>query len=418
MENDFTIDRGICSCSYGSCDKLHVTDWLNDITGNGAFDIVEVRFKNTRKDFYRNVNQLKLNPGDLVAVEASPGHDLGIVSLTGELVAEQIKKYKATVVNGELRKIYRLARQMDIDKWREAIALEYETMIQSRKITKDLNLDMKIGDVEYQGDRTKAIFYYIADGRVDFRQLIRVLAETFHIRVEMKQIGARQEAARIGGIGPCERELCCSTWICNFVSVTTNAARYQEISLNPQKLAGQCGKLKCCLNYEVDAYIDAQKDFPPNNIPLETEDGTWYHFKTDVFKRLMWYSAGRENAGNIVTLTVDQVKEVQAQNKKGQRVKKLDDQTPVLAVPKENGYENVIGEDSITRFDDKNKKSNRKKRKNRKPGNRPQNTNDAKKAEGQEERRSSPGRQGNARRRGPGRGGDRRRKEDNGPKTE
>ncbi|HZH71871.1 MAG TPA: PSP1 domain-containing protein, partial [Mariniphaga sp.] len=226
MENDYTIDRGICSCSYGSCDKLHVTDWLNDITGNGAFDIVEVRFKNTRKDFYRNVNQLKLNPGDLVAVEASPGHDLGIVSLTGELVAEQIKKYKATVVNGELRKIYRLARQMDIDKWREAIALEYETMIQSRKITKDLNLDMKIGDVEYQGDRTKAIFYYIADGRVDFRQLIRVLAETFHIRVEMKQIGARQEAGRIGGIGPCGRELCCCTWITNFVSVTTNSARY------------------------------------------------------------------------------------------------------------------------------------------------------------------------------------------------
>src|SRR5690554_2107677 len=278
MENVDTIDRGICSCGYGSCEKLHATDWLKDIKGVGENNIVEVRFKNTRKDFYRNVNNLKLKAGDLVAVEASPGHDIGIVSLTGELVTEQMKKYKVTTVNGELRKIYRHARPLDIDKWKEAISLEYETMIRSRQITADLKLNMKIGDVEYQGDRTKAIFYYIADERVDFRELIKVLAERFKVRIEMRQIGARQEAGRIGGIGPCGRELCCSTWMTNFKSVTTNAARYQEISLNPQKLAGQCGKLKCCLNYELDAYLDAQKDFPNTAIPLETEDGTWYHF--------------------------------------------------------------------------------------------------------------------------------------------
>lgn len=421
MEQDIATPTHSSKCdSCGDrCGKLEVFDWLSDLPDQSdGNDIVEIQFKNTRKGFYRNTSQTKLSKGDVVAVEASPGHDIGIVTLTGELVLLQMKKNNVSPSSYEFKRVYRKAKPLDLEKWEEAKGLEHETMLESRRIAWDLGLNMKIGDVEYQGDRTKAIFYYIADERVDFRELIKVLAERFKVRIEMRQIGARQEAGRIGGIGPCGRELCCSTWMTNFKSVTTNAARYQEISLNPQKLAGQCGKLKCCLNYELDAYLDAQKDFPNTAIPLETEDGTWYHFKTDVFKRLMWYSAGRENAGNIVTLTVDQVKEVQAQNKKGQRVKKLDDQTPVLAVPKENGYENVIGEDSITRFDDKNKKSNRKKRKNRKPGNRPQNTNDAKKAEGQEERRSSPGRQGNARRRGPGRGGDRRRKEDNGPKTE
>lgn len=363
MENDFTIDRGICSCSYGSCDKLHVTDWLNDITGNGACEIVEVRFKNTRKDFFRNVNHLKLNPGDLVAVEASPGHDLGIVSLTGELVAEQIKKYKATVVNGELRKIYRLARSMDIEKWREAIALEYETMIQSRKIAKELNLDMKIGDVEYQGDRTKAIFYYIADGRVDFRQLIRVLAETFHIRVEMKQIGARQEAGRIGGIGPCGRELCCCTWITNFVSVTTNAARYQEISLNPQKLAGQCGKLKCCLNYEVDAYIDAQRDFPPNNVPLETESGTYYFLKSDTFKGLYWYSLRGNTPSSMVALPVNLVKRVQRMNRNGQKPERLVSEEKQNGLVVEDTFHNMVGQEDLDRFNKPQAKTRKKKRK-------------------------------------------------------
>lgn len=421
MEQDIATPTHSSKCdSCGDrCGKLEVFDWLSDLPDQSdGNDIVEIQFKNTRKGFYRNTSQTKLSKGDVVAVEASPGHDIGIVTLTGELVLLQMKKNNVSPSSYEFKRVYRKAKPLDLEKWEEAKGLEHETMLESRRIAWDLGLNMKIGDVEYQGDRTKAIFYYIADERVDFRELIKVLAERFKVRIEMRQIGARQEAGRIGGIGPCGRELCCSTWMTNFKSVTTNAARYQEISLNPQKLAGQCGKLKCCLNYELDAYLDAQKDFPNTAIPLETEDGTWYHFKTDVFKRLMWYSAGRENAGNIVTLTVDQVKEVQAQNKKGQRVKKLDDQTAVLAVPKENGYENVIGEESITRFDDKNKKSNRKKRKNRKPGNRPQNQNEANKPEVQEERKSTPGRQGNARRRGPGRGGDRRRKEDNGPKTE
>ncbi|HKI87484.1 MAG TPA: PSP1 domain-containing protein, partial [Draconibacterium sp.] len=239
MENVDTIERGICYTKSGCCAKLNVTDWLKDIKSVGQTDdIIEVRFKNTRKDYYRNVNNLNLQVGDLVAVEANPGHDIGIISLMGELVTEQMKKHKVTLANGEIRKVYRKAKSVDIDKWKEAISLEHQTMIRSRQITTDLKLNMKIGDVEYQGDLTKAIFYYIADERVDFRQLIKVLAENFHIRIEMKQIGARQEAGRIGGIGPCGRELCCSTWLCNFVSVTTNAARYQEISLNPQKLAG------------------------------------------------------------------------------------------------------------------------------------------------------------------------------------
>lgn len=421
MEQDIATPAHSSKCdSCGDrCGKLEVFDWLSDLPDQSdGNDIVEIQFKNTRKGFYRNTSQTKLSKGDVVAVEASPGHDIGIVTLSGELVLLQMKKNNVSPSSYEFKRVYRKAKPLDLEKWEEAKGLEHETMLESRRIAWDLGLNMKIGDVEYQGDRTKAIFYYIADERVDFRELIKVLAERFKVRIEMRQIGARQEAGRIGGIGPCGRELCCSTWMTNFKSVTTNAARYQEISLNPQKLAGQCGKLKCCLNYELDAYLDAQKDFPNTAIPLETEDGTWYHFKTDVFKRLMWYSAGRENAGNIVTLTVDQVKEVQAQNKKGQRVKKLDDQTPVLAVPKENGYENVIGEDSITRFDDKNKKSNRKKRKNRKPGNRPQNTNEPNSPEGQEAQKSSSGRPGNARRKGPGRGGDRRRREDNGPKTE
>lgn len=363
MENVDTIDRGICSCGYGSCDKLHATDWLNDIKAPGESDIVEVRFKNTRKDFYRNVNNLKLKAGDLVAVEASPGHDIGIVSLTGELVTEQMKKYKVTTVNGELRKIYRHARSMDIDKWKEAIGLEYETMLQSRQIAADLKLDMKIGDVEYQGDRTKAIFYYIADGRVDFRQLIRVLAETFHIRVEMKQIGARQEAGRIGGIGPCGRELCCCTWITNFVSVTTNSARYQDISLNPQKLAGQCGKLKCCLNYEVDAYLDAQKDFPPNNIPLETEAGTYYFLKSDVFKRLYWYTFKGNTPSGLVALPVDLVKQIQRMNRKGEKPERLVTEENESGKKVEETFLNMVGQEDLNRFNKPKSKPRKKKRK-------------------------------------------------------
>lgn len=363
MENVDTIDRGVCSCSYGSCDKLHATDWLKDINGNGDFDIVEVRFKNTRKDFFRNVNNLKLVPGDLVAVEASPGHDIGIVSLTGELVIEQMKKHKVTTVNGELRKIYRIARPMDIDKWKEAISLEYETMIQSRKIASELKLEMKIGDVEYQGDRTKAIFYYIADGRVDFRQLIRVLADTFHIRVEMKQIGARQEAGRIGGIGPCGRELCCATWITNFVSVTTNAARYQDISLNPQKLAGQCGKLKCCLNFEVDSYIDAQKDFPPNHIPLQTEYGTYQFLKADIFKGIYWYTVKGDAPSGLVAIPVNVVKRVQKMNRNGQKPEKLVSEEKAAIQNIEDTFLNMVGQEDLDRFNRPKGKQRKKKRK-------------------------------------------------------
>lgn len=347
-----TLDRGICSRENVRCAKLHVTDWLGDLKSAVPSDeIVEVRFKNTRKDYYRNVNNLKLNVGDLVAVEGSPGHDIGVVTLKGELVHDQMKRHRPTLNNGEFRKIYRIAREVDIDKWKEAISLEHETMIRSRQIVKDLRLDMKIGDVEYQGDRTKAIFYYIADGRVDFRQLIKVLAENFRIRIEMKQIGARQEAGRIGGIGPCGRELCCSTWLTNFVSVTTGSARYQEISLNPQKLAGQCGKLKCCLNYEVDAYIDAQKDFPPSNIPLETEKATYVFLKADIFNGLFWYAQKGDGPSSLVPVPVDRVREVQRLNKRGQRPDKLVNEQFENAPKKDDTFHNMVGQEDLTRFD-------------------------------------------------------------------
>ena len=325
MENIDTIERGICKSPSGCCAKLNVTDWLKDIkmVGQTDDDIIEVRFKNTRKDYYRNVNNLKLNVGDLIAVEANPGHDIGIVSLMGELVKEQMKKHKVNFVNGDFKKVYRKAKSVDIDKWKEAISMEHQTMIRSRQITAELRLNMKIGDVEYQGDRTKAIFYYIADERVDFRQLIKVLAETFHIRVEMKQIGARQEAGRIGGLGPCGRELCCASWLNNFVSVTTNSARYQDISLNPQKLAGQCGKLKCCLNFELDSYLDAQKDFPSSNIPLETEKGTYYFLKADIFSRKFWYTSRGDAPSGLIEVSVDRVKKIQQMNRAGKRPEKL-----------------------------------------------------------------------------------------------
>lgn len=364
MKSVDTIDRGVCKNQWGSCAKLNATDWMKDIVSLTDQDnVVEVRFKNTRKDYYRNVNHLKLKPGDLVAVEASPGHDIGIVSLTGELVAEQMKKHKVTTVNGELRKIYRKAKPQDIKKWEEAILLEHETMIESRKIAASLKLDMKIGDVEYQGDRTKAIFYYIADERVDFRQLIRVLAETFHIRIEMKQIGARQEAGRIGGVGPCGRELCCATWISNFVSVTTNAARYQDISLNPQKLAGQCGKLKCCLNYEVDAYIDAQKDFPPTNIPLQTNSGTYEFLKADIFKRTFWYVLKGDNApSTVVSLPVEKVKRIQKMNRTGQKPEKIISEHLNVAPKTEDIFYNTVGQEDLNRFNTPQKKSRKKKR--------------------------------------------------------
>ena len=373
MDDNLSINRGCCKASAGTCSKLEVYDWLSDVVHMATADnIIEVRFKNTRKDYFRNTGNLKLKIGDVIAVEANPGHDIGVVSLTGELVKHQMRKHRVKLVNGELRKVYRKAKQVDLDKWKEAISMEHQTMIKSRQITYDLGLDMKIGDVEYQGDKTKAIFYYIAEGRVDFRQLIRVLAETFRIRIEMKQIGARQEAGRIGGVGPCGRELCCATWMGNFVSVTTNAARYQEISLNPQKLAGQCGKLKCCLNYEVDSYIDAQKDFPPNNIPLQTEAGPYYFFKTDIFNRIMYYTGnGQSNTGPLA-VPVDRVKEIIQLNKQGKKPEKLLTPDENKAVPKPKEFEVVLSQDSLTRFDQP-KRPRKKKRpgsKNKPGGNR------------------------------------------------
>lgn len=376
MKEVNTIDRGICQKKQGRCGKLVVTDWLGDIQpAIRTDDIVEVRFKNTRKDFYRNVNNLKLKVGDLIAVEGNPGHDIGIVSLMGELVFDQMKRHKVTFNNGEYRKVYRKAKQVDIDKWKEAIALEHETMIKSRQIVKDLQLEMKIGDVEYQGDKTKAIFYYIADGRVDFRQLIKVLAETFRIRIEMKQIGARQEAGRIGGIGPCGRELCCSTWMSSFSSVTTNSARYQEISLNPQKLAGQCGKLKCCLNFEVDSYIDAQRDFPSNNIPLQTENATYTFLKADIFGGIFWYLPQGDVPAGLVGVPVQRVKEVQRLNKRGKKPEKLITDKYETGPKKVETFQNVVGQDDLNRFDQPKKQNRQNRRNKRRNPNRNQNQN-------------------------------------------
>ncbi len=376
---DDLIHRGCCfgSCNedindntekstsyFSSCAKLDDYNWLREIpAATEETDLVEVRFKNTRKGFFRNVNQLRLKRGDMVAVEASPGHDIGIVSLTGDLVYRQLAKYGVSPESDEIRKVYRKARKVDLEKWREAISLEHSTMLRSREIASMLNLNMKIGDVEYQGDKTKAIFYYIADERVDFRQLIKDLAEAFRIRIEMKQIGARQEAGRIGGIGSCGRELCCATWLTNFVSVTTTAARYQEISLNPQKLAGQCGKLKCCLNYEVTSYVDARKDFPDHSIVLKVSDGDAYHQKTDIYRGIYWYSFDRETSTNLIPVPVERVREIIGINKAGKkpdRLVELGDIEPAKAMD----FNDVIGQESLTRFEDKNRK--RKKRKKRK----------------------------------------------------
>lgn len=333
MDNGELIHRGFCrkksieginenqeriSSFFDTCAKLDDYDWFRDIPQDHKnYDVVEIRFKNTRKAFYRNTNQLRLKRGDIVAVEASPGHDIGIVCLTGEIVALQMKKLGIDQSSEDLKKVYRKAKQVDIDKWKEAIDLEKVTMLKSRKIAENLNLEMKIGDVEYQGDKTKAIFYYIADIRVDFRELIKKLAEEFKIRIEMRQIGTRQEAGRIGGIGPCGRELCCATWITSFISVTTAAARYQEVSLNPQKLAGQCGKLKCCLNYEVTSYIDAQKNFPDKGVILKTRQGDAFYQKTDIYRGIYWYSFDKNSTLNLIPVPVEKVKEIIEANNAG-----------------------------------------------------------------------------------------------------
>lgn len=356
---------GGCSggCSSGGCNKLNVYDWLANMelpSGQKKFDVVEVRFKNSRKEYFRNVNDLPLVVGEVVAVEGSPGHDIGIVSLTGELVKLQLKKRNIQAEDPAMKKLYRKAKQADVEKWQEAQAAEQDTMIRSRQIAAGLKLNMKISDVEYQGDKSKAIFYYTAEERVDFRELIKILAEQFRVRIEMRQIGARQEASRVGGIGSCGRELCCSTWLTDFRSVTTGAARYQQLSLNPQKLAGQCGKLKCCLNYELDTYLDALKDFP-DSIDLETQKGRARHQKTDIFKAIFWYTFADE-PDNFIPVPVARVKEVIAMNKNGQKPDILVAVSEQKAVEKQPDFENVVGQDSLTRFDNKNKNKKRKKK--------------------------------------------------------
>ena len=368
------LGRGCCFCDCGDeldaiasegCYKLHETNWLEEYPDNIPTDIFEVRFKNTRRSYYQNVNNLELKRGDIVAVEASPGHDIGIISLTGDMVAKQMRRTGFNPYNGEFKKIYRKARPYDIEKWQEAIALEHETMIASRKIAADMGLNMKIGDVEYQGDKIKAIFYYIADERVDFRELIKVFADRFHIRIEMKQIGARQEAGRIGGIGACGRELCCASWMSSFSSVTTNAARMQEISLNPQKLAGQCSKLKCCLMYEYDTYADARRTIPRLREPLQTLDGEYFLVKIDPLAQTMTFSTSKGAMVNLTTLPISRVKEIIALNRAGQKAETLvgEEGENVVAEPT---YRHE--EDSITRFDNKSKRSKRSKRRGNKEG--------------------------------------------------
>lgn len=352
--------RGLCRRGCGRQDRqLNTYDWLADVPGNAeSTDLVEVQFKNTRKGYYHNVNGLDLKKGDIVAVEASPGHDIGVVTLTGKLVKLQIKKANLKSMD-DIKRIYRIAKPVDIDKWKEAKSREHGTMIQSRQIAKDLNLQMKIGDVEYQGDGNKAIFYYIADERVDFRQLIKVLADTFHVRIEMKQIGARQEAGRIGGTGPCGRELCCATWMKNFVSVSTGAARFQDISLNPQKLAGMCAKLKCCLNYEVDNYIEASRKLPSREVVLQTIDGDYYMFKMDILAGLVTYSTDKRLAANLETISGRRAMEVIEMNKRGEKPDSLSGDDSPKATTKQV---DLLAGESLTRFDKAKKKKSGKSR--------------------------------------------------------
>ncbi len=378
----------VCVEPVEGCFKLHETPWLEEYPDNIPTDIFEVRFKNTRRSFYKNVNNLDLKRGDIVAVEASPGHDIGIISLTGDMVAKQIRRTGFSPFNGEFKKIYRKAKPYDIERWQEAIALEHDTMIQSRQIAAEMGLDMKIGDVEYQGDKIKAIFYYIAEGRVDFRELIKVFAERFHIRIEMKQIGARQEAGRIGGIGACGRELCCASWISSFSSVTTNAARVQDISLNPQKLAGQCSKLKCCLMYEYDVYADARQTLPRVREPLQAMDGEYFLVKTDILARTMSFSSSKDSMSNVVTIPTSRVREIIAMNRAGKKVDSIVDKDSVVVVD-EPTYRTE--EDSITRFDNQNK---RRRNKNKKSGNNRQQKNNAPAGEQNAAEGAAPAEQG------------------------
>ena len=353
-------DRGLCKEAVGRQDRqLNTYDWLADVPGNvDDTDLVEVQFKHTRKGYYHNVNKLDLKKGDIVAVEANPGHDIGVVTLTGRLVKLQIKKANLKSAD-DIKRVYRIARDSDMEKYREAKSREHATMIESRQIAKGLGLDMKIGDVEYQGDCNKAIFYYIADERVDFRQLIKDLAATFHVRIEMKQIGARQEAGRIGGTGPCGRELCCATWMKNFVSVGTSSARFQDISLNPQKLAGMCAKLKCCLNNEVDNYVEASRKLPAKDIQLQTQDADYYYFKADILAGLITYSTDKNIAANLETITAQRAKDIIEMNRKGEK--------PVSLVADGKAKEpkgpiDLATQENIARFDRAKKKKKKKKK--------------------------------------------------------
>ena len=349
----------LCCRGCGRQDKqLNTYDYLADIPDNGEEnDLVEMQFKNTRKGYYRNSNHIPLEKGDIVAVEATPGHDIGVVTLMGRLVPLQMKKANLRP-DAEIKRIYRKAKPVDMEKYEAAKLREHETMIRSRQIANELNMNMKIGDVEYQGDGNKAIFYYIADERVDFRQLIKVLADAFHVRIEMRQIGARQEAGRIGGIGPCGRELCCATWMTSFVSVATSAARFQDISLNPQKLAGQCAKLKCCLNYEVDSYVEALRRLPSKEIVLESKDGEYYFFKSDILKGMVTYSTDKHVAANLVELTARRAFEVINMNRRGEKPENLSEDGQV----EEKRPVDLLEQDNINRFDrakKKKKKSNK-----------------------------------------------------------
>lgn len=381
----YKLHNGSGSLSAKGCsrqnNKLNTYDWLADIPGNeDQCDLVEVQFKNTRKEFFKNSNRIPLKKGDIVAVESSPGHDIGTVTLTGRLIPLQIEKAKLRP-NTEFKRIYRIAKPADIEKHQESQAKEHDTMIRARQIASNLNLDMKIGDVEYQGDGNKAIFYYIADQRVDFRQLIKLLAEAFRIRIEMRQIGARQEAGRIGGIGPCGRELCCSTWMTNFVSVSTNTARIQDLSLNPQKLAGQCAKLKCCLNYEIDSYVEAHKQHPSKEVELHTLYSTYYHFKSDLLSNTITYSTDKNGAANLIEISCDRAFEVIKLNRKGIKPESLLEEEQRIEKKKANS--DLLDQESVTRFDQNQNKN--KKRRSRGRGSRkrrpPQNKNQGNKNE-------------------------------------
>ena len=370
---------GAAATKRNSAHMLPVSDWLSDLPENTQLtDLIEVQFKQTRKGYFHNSQHLPLEKGVKVVVEATTGQDLGEVVLTGKLVELQIKKNKIDTSRYEIRNVIRVATDDDLKRAEQAHAREQETMIKARQLAKSLGLEMKIGDVEYQGDGTKAIFYYIADGRVDFRQLIKVYAETFRIRVEMKQIGARQEAGRIGGTGPCGRELCCSTWMINFSSVGTGAARIQNISPNPQKLAGMCAKLKCCLNYEVPVYEDASKHLPPRNTQLETKDATWYLFSTDPLAGKVTYSSDQHMAANLQTISVRRAHDIIAMNRRGEKPDTLEG---ARAVSQEIGYQNTIVHEDVTRFDKKrnnnhghrDRRDNRDRRERRDKDNRPNN---------------------------------------------